>query len=83
MLLIRINAPERGVPTRHTHKWDAAYTHCLPTRYLRKYTHKHKPHGLYKGLTPRAKALTPQRPIIAEIAAAVRVHVRRRAVKAL
>jgi hypothetical protein len=53
-----INAPEGC--QRGTHKWDGLPTAYPRGTYASTQTHKHKPHGLSKGLTPRAKALTPQ-----------------------
>jgi hypothetical protein len=67
---------------RGTHTNGTAYP--LPTHEVLTQVHKHKVAPRAKGLTPRAKALTPHAPSSPKyLAAAVTVHVRRRAVNAL
>ena len=80
---------QRGArPQRHgrrggnaAHKWDGLPTAYPRGTYASTHTQTQWPHGL-RGSRPGLRRSRPS-PVIAEIAAASRVHVRRRAVKAL
>ena len=76
-----INAPE-GCQPNAAHTQMGRPTHCLPNprgTYASTHTHTHTSptgKGAHAPGQGRAKALTPQPRVIAEIAAVVRVHVR-------